>query len=75
MKTSVSIPNAVFRAAEALARRTHRSRSQLYAAALSEFLARHEVTDAMNRVVDQLTEAHDPFVTEAARRILERSDW
>ena len=29
----------------------------------------------MNQVVDQLGERTDPFVTAAARRILERSEW
>lgn len=78
MKTAVSLPDALFRAAERQARRTRKSRSQLYAEALSEYLARHapeEVTEAMNRVVDQLMEPTDPFVSRAARRILERNEW
>jgi len=78
MKTAVSLPDEVFRAAERQARRAKKSRSQLYAEALAEYLARHapdEVTDAMNRVVEELKEARDPFVTAAARRILERSEW
>jgi hypothetical protein len=78
MKTTVSIPDDVFRAAEHHARRAGKSRSQFYAAALSEYLARHapdEVTEAMNKVVDELTEPIDPFVAVAARRILERSEW
>lgn len=78
MKTTVSIPDEVFRAAERHARRAQTSRSQLYAAALSEYLVRHapdEVTKAMNRVVDQLNEPIDPFVTAAAQRVLERSEW
>ncbi len=78
MKTAVSLPNDVFRAAERHARRARKSRSQLYAEALSEYLSRHapdEVTEAMNHVIDQLKEPTDPFVTAAARRILERSEW
>jgi metal-responsive CopG/Arc/MetJ family transcriptional regulator len=78
MKTAVSLPDEVFRAAERQARRARKSRSQLYAEALSEYLARHapdEVTEAMNRVVDQLPEPVDPFVRAAARRILERIEW
>lgn len=78
MKTAVSLPDDVFRAAERHARRARKSRSQLYAEALSEYLARHapdEVTEAMNQVVDQLNDPTDPFVTAAARRILERSEW
>ena len=78
MKTAVSLPDEVFRAAERQARRVKKSRSQLYAEALSEYLARHapdEVTEAMNRVVEQLCEPADPFVSAAARRVLERSEW
>jgi metal-responsive CopG/Arc/MetJ family transcriptional regulator len=78
MKTAVSLPDEVFRAAERQARRAKKSRSQLYAEALSEYLARHapdEVTDAMNRVVEQLREPTNPFVSVAARRVLERSEW
>ena len=78
MKTAISVPNKVFREAEAHARRTKKSRSQLYSEALSEYLARHSpdpVTEAMNRVMDELGEAVDPFLSEAARRVLERSEW
>ena len=78
MKTAISLPDEVFRAAEQYARRVRKSRSQLYAEAISEYLARHapdEVTEAMNRVVDELEKAVDPFVTEGARRALEKSEW
>ena len=79
MKTAVSLPDDVFEAAERQARRSQKSRSQLYAQALSEYLARHapdEVAEAMNRVVDEVGEAaSDRFVSQAARRILERTEW
>jgi metal-responsive CopG/Arc/MetJ family transcriptional regulator len=78
MKTAVSLPDDVFRAAERHARRARKSRSQLYAEALAEYLARHapdEVTEAMNQVIDQMKDSTDPFVSVAARRILERSEW
>jgi metal-responsive CopG/Arc/MetJ family transcriptional regulator len=78
MKTAVSLPDEVFLAAEKHARRAKKSRSQLYAEALAEYLARHapdEVTEAMNRVVDELPQPVDPFVSAAARRVLERTDW
>jgi metal-responsive CopG/Arc/MetJ family transcriptional regulator len=78
MKTAVSIPGEVFEGAERLARRTKRSRSRLYGDALKEYLARHapdQVTEAMNRACAEVGEAKDPFVSGAARRILERSEW
>jgi len=78
MKTAISLPDEVFRAAERHAGRMRTSRSQLYALALSEYLARHapdEVTEAMNRVMQELEEeSAEPFVTEAARRVLEKSE-
>ena len=78
MKTAISLPDRLFRAAERHARRAQKSRSQLYAEALAEYLARHapeEVTEAMNRVVDQLTDETDPFVAAAGRRVLEDTPW
>lgn len=78
MKTAVSVPDELFEAAERQAQRTQKSRSQLYAEALAEYLARHapdEVTEAMNAVVSQLQESVDPFVTTASQRALRRSEW
>jgi metal-responsive CopG/Arc/MetJ family transcriptional regulator len=78
MKTAVSIPDKVFEKAERLARRSKRSRSELFSAALSEYIARHapdEVTEAMDRVCADLTEQKDAFLIGASRRVLERSEW
>lgn len=78
MKTAISIPDEIFGQAEELARRTKTSRSELYARALTEYLARHSpdrITEAMNRVCDELGPGVDPFTAAAARRILEQSEW
>jgi metal-responsive CopG/Arc/MetJ family transcriptional regulator len=78
MKTAVSIPDEVFAKAERLARRSKRSRSELFSAALSEYVARHapdEVTEAMNRVCADINEPTGRFVETAGRRVLERSEW
>jgi len=78
MKTAVSIPDDLFEGAERLARRTKKSRSRLYGDAVKEYLARHapdEITGAMNRVCDEVDEPTDKFVSDAARRILEQTDW
>jgi len=77
MKTAVSIPDDVFQKAELLARRAKRSRSEVFTAALREYVARHspeEITDALNEAYAQ-NERPGPFVGEAARRILKRSEW
>jgi metal-responsive CopG/Arc/MetJ family transcriptional regulator len=78
MKTAVSIPDDVFQGAERLARRTRKSRSQLFSDALREYVARHaadEVTAAVDRVCAGLREPRDKFVPSAARRTLERIGW
>jgi metal-responsive CopG/Arc/MetJ family transcriptional regulator len=78
MKIAVSIPDEVYERAERLARRTKMSRSRLYGDALNEYLARHapdEVTVAVNRACAEISQTADPFVSSAARRILERSEW
>ena len=79
MKTAVSIPDDVFADAEKLAHRTRRSRSDIYCAAVREYIARHSgdaVTEAMNSVIDQVGgTGADPFVSLAARNTLEQVEW
>ena len=78
MKTAVSLPQAVFEEAEQFARRLKKSRSQLYAEALREYLARHttdSITEAMNQVCDRLPEEDTEFATAAARKTLARESW
>lgn len=79
MKTAISLPDDVFREAERHAKRTRKSRSQLYADAIAEYLARHapdEVTESMNEVLDELGDAApDPFVDGAVRRTLKDVEW
>ena len=79
MKTAISLPDDLFRTAERHAKRARKSRSQLYAEALTEYLARHapdEVTEAMNRVVERLADPRpEAFVTAAARRVFEHTEW
>lgn len=80
MKVAVSVPDDVFARAERLARRERRSRSEVYSAALREYVARHapdEVTEALDRVVAELgDEANaDTFGSAAARRSLESTEW
>lgn len=78
MKTAVSIPDEVFDKVERLARRARRSRSEVFSAALREYVARHtpdEVTEAMDRVCAVVNDEPDGFVNAAARRALERIEW
>jgi metal-responsive CopG/Arc/MetJ family transcriptional regulator len=78
MKTAVSIPDDVFEKVERLARRARKSRSEVFSAALREYVARHapdEVTEAMNRVCEEIDDEGDDFVATAARRQLENVEW
>jgi Arc/MetJ-type ribon-helix-helix transcriptional regulator len=78
MKTAVSIPDEVFEKVERLARRARKSRSEVFSAALREYVARHapdEVTESINEVCDRVGKQDDPFVQTAARRILEKTEW
>ena len=78
MKTAISIPDDIFRAAEHYAKQTRKTRSRLYSEAVSEYLQRHavnSVTDAMNRAIKKIGQPDDLFVRSAAERILERTEW
>lgn len=78
MRIAVSVPDDVFESAERLARRERRSRNDIYSAALREYVARHspdEITGALDRVVADIHQPIDPFVSEAAARLLEHSSW
>lgn len=78
MKTAVSIPDDIFERAERLARRNQCSRSEVYAAALDEYVARHahdEVTETMNQVCDDVGDSNDAFLAVASRRVLDRVEW
>ena len=78
MKTTVSIPDDIFERAEQLAGQEQRSRSELYAAALHEYVARHardEITEAMNCACEAAGDTGDAFLAAAGRRLLDRAEW
>jgi predicted transcriptional regulator len=78
MKTAVSLPDEVFKCADRLARKMKKSRSQLYAEAIAEYLALHdadEITAAIDRVCEATGGEYDPAVRTAARRTLEDVEW
>jgi len=74
MKTAISIPDEVFEQAEELARRTGKSRSEIYSRAVREYVARYS-TDALTQALDDVWDAEPAkaaFGREAARRTFER---
>lgn len=50
MKTAISVPDALFASADSLARRMKVSRSELYATAVAEFVAKHRGEDITARL-------------------------
>ena len=78
MKTAVSVPDEIFQRVERLARGSGRSRSEVYSAALREYVARHapdEVTDSLNQVVAAVGNETDSFVASASRLVLDATEW
>jgi metal-responsive CopG/Arc/MetJ family transcriptional regulator len=78
MKTAISVPDEVFEQAERLARRQGRSRSQLYSAAVREYVARHapdEVTEAIDRVIADVGGEPAAFRRAAAEVVMRRTEW
>lgn len=78
MKTAISLPDALFRAGDALAKRMKLSRSELYARALAEFLAKHrsdQLTQRLNAVYAAEDSALDPELARLQANSLPRDEW
>lgn len=78
MKTALSIPDPVFDAAEALAKRLGTSRSELYAKAVAEFLEKHRgdrVTEALDRVYAKHSSRLDPVLEKIQYLSLRSEKW
>jgi metal-responsive CopG/Arc/MetJ family transcriptional regulator len=78
MKTAVSVPDELFREADAAARRLRVSRSQLYATAISEFLERQRtdtITERLNEVYARRAAKLDPALHRAQLKNLAKDPW
>jgi metal-responsive CopG/Arc/MetJ family transcriptional regulator len=78
MRIAISIPDDVFERIERLARRAGCSRSEVFSASLSEYVARHaadEVTDAMDRVIANVDDSRDAFSAATSRHLLAKTEW
>ncbi|HYR08441.1 MAG TPA: ribbon-helix-helix protein, CopG family [Longimicrobium sp.] len=78
MRTTLSLPDELFSAADALAERLGVSRSELYATAVAEFIAKHnvnEVTARLDQVYAHESSTLDPSLERAQRRSLARDAW
>jgi len=78
MKTAISLPDDLFESADALAKRLGVSRSELYATAVAEFLAKHQeanVTERLDRVYRQQPGRLERPLRRAQARSLRASEW
>ena len=78
VKTAVSVPDQLFQQAEEAARRLRVSRSQLYATALAEFLARRNddaVTACLDRIYAVEPSELDPPLHRAQLKSIDRDTW
>ena len=77
MKTAVSIPDPLFASADELADTLGVSRSELYARALADYVARHRTADLTARLdavyANEPARIH-PAERRAQRRAIERAD-
>ena len=80
MKTAISIPDALFEAAERLAKRLGMSRSELYSKAVSRFIEENHtigVRERLDAVYESDPESSriDPLLTRLQIESLPEEDW
>ena len=78
MKTAISLPDDLFRAGDALAKRMRVSRSELYARALAEYVAKYradQLTQRLNTVYAAEDSRLDPGLGQLQGRALPREEW
>lgn len=78
MKTAISIPDAVFEAAEAVAKRLGMSRSELYSKAVAHYVADHRadgVTERLNAVYGDEPAAVDSVLERFQLLSVENEHW
>ncbi len=78
MKTAISIPDSIFKAAEKLARRLGFSRSELYTKAVIEYLQKHRdegVTRKLDEVYNKKSSELDPVVHILQSVSIDEEDW
>ena len=78
MKTAISIPDAVFKAAERTAKRLGLSRSELYSTAVRDYIELHQAKNT-TKELDKIYGLEDSRLDENLRILqsssLEREDW
>ena len=79
VKTAISIPDEVFKAAEKVASRRRMSRSHLYTEAIRRYLAEEDkdaITDRLNEVYQQEDSSMDPVLLAMSVASMDKDeDW
>jgi len=78
VKAAVSLPDPLFEAADALAKRLGISRSELFVAALEAYLRSHRpsgVTEKLNEIYRQEDSALDPVMAVIQSASLPNDEW
>lgn len=78
MKTAISLPDETFKAADAAAKRLGISRSELYATAVAEYVAKlrtSRVTERLDQVYAADGGTVDPALRKAQRRSVDDLEW
>jgi len=78
MKTAISIPDPLFKAAERAARRQKISRSRLYTKAIASYLQAHQekgIKEALDAVYANEDSGLDPDLAAAAYHVFAREKW
>jgi hypothetical protein len=78
MKLDISIPNPVHKAAERLAKKSGVSLSELYTAALIDYVMSHgkdQLTDALNQVYKTESSEIEPEFVKIQMASVDGDDW
>jgi metal-responsive CopG/Arc/MetJ family transcriptional regulator len=78
MKTAISIPDSIFRAAEKLAQRLGITRSELYANAVAEYLQNHrndEVTKKLDEIYEKESSSLDTALLALQSNSIHKDEW
>lgn len=78
MKVAISVPDPLFRAADILARRLRKSRSELYAEAIAAYVGAHgakTLTAKLNDVYEKQSSGVDPALKYAQLGRLIHAAW
>ncbi len=78
MKTAISIPDQVFKAADKLAKRLGVSRSELYATAVESMVAKYDeeaITATLNEVYGAQDSRMEPALKSAQAKVVAKEPW